>query len=491
MTLSRLTAAAAAAAALAAVGALAACGTRLPASSFAGANGDGGVLTTQSNGVVGIGPSSSASAGSSGRTVTSGGSAAANGSGGQGANAAVGNTAGNTASDTGVTPTTLKLGLIVSKTNVLGTGAFSPSLYGAQAYVDAWNARGGQNGRRVQLLTCDDQSSASGNAQCVNSLLGQGVFAFVGNTIFDYGAAATVSKAGVPDVGGQPIDNAYDTYQHLYDIYGEAYPRNGQPGENGQLWGGDEDFLWFKQHVGVTKAGVISYNVSASQRFAKNIEQQLQAAGIPYVDESVSFGLANYSSAVLSMKQAGVDAVWDALDANGDASLCAEMDKDSLQVKAKVQNVQTWRQDVASYHAPCRDSVYVTGKTLAYSDTSNPTIAQFRQDVATFEPAQAPAMSEWMLEGWASAQWLSDALGTCATSPTRACVDTFMQRPGLYAGHGILSGRSFQQVAFSTSTTVHSCVSAARWSDSAATFIQVSNLATDCYDAPQLPYPAS
>jgi branched-chain amino acid transport system substrate-binding protein len=477
-------------------GVLAGCGTRLPSTAFVNAQG-GEVLTTQSAGPESIGPSTSAvRSGSAGRTVTSGGSAGTRGSSGGGSGTgsdAAGSTAGNTASAVGVTATSLKLGLIVSKTNVLGSGAFSPSLYGAQAYVDAWNARGGQHDRRIQLLVCDDQSSASGNDQCVNSLIGQGVFAFVGNTIFDYDAASVVSKAGVPDVGGQPIDNAYNTYQHLYDIYGEAYPRNGQPGEDGKLYGGTEDYVWFKQNLGVKTAAVVYYNESASERFAGNIENGLKAEGFTVVPEEVDFGVTNFSSAVSQMKRDGVDSIWDALDDSGNAALCAQMDQDDFTVKAKVQNVQSWRQDVAQYSAPCRDSVYVTGKTLAYSDTSNPTIAQFRQDMATYEPDQVPNLAEWTLEGWAAVQWLSDALATCPTSPTRPCVDAFVGKGSdTYTGHGILTPRGFAPTTFNPNgtTMLHSCTSVAKWSDSAGTFVQVSNITTACYEVPQLPYPA-
>ena len=59
------------------------------------------------------------------------------------------------------------------------------------------------------------------------------VFAFAGNSIFDYAGAEAVSKAGVPDVGGQPIGNEYDQYQHLYSIYGSSTPRDGTVGWNG------------------------------------------------------------------------------------------------------------------------------------------------------------------------------------------------------------------------------------------------------------------
>src|SRR5512135_3845200 len=51
--------------------------------------------------------------------------------------------AGNSASDTGVTADTVKVGVIVSKTSPLGPYTFSGSYYGATAFFDELNRAGG------------------------------------------------------------------------------------------------------------------------------------------------------------------------------------------------------------------------------------------------------------------------------------------------------------------------------------------------------------
>ena len=52
-------------------------------------------------------------------------------------------TAPNPASDVGVSPTEVTIGLIVSKTSPLGPETFAPPAYGAQAFVAALNRAGG------------------------------------------------------------------------------------------------------------------------------------------------------------------------------------------------------------------------------------------------------------------------------------------------------------------------------------------------------------
>ena len=133
-----------------------------------------------------------------------------------------GDGAANTASDVGVTPTTITIGNIVSKTNPFDQRAFVGPGYGIQAFVHWVNAHGGIHGRQVVLKTCDDQGSGNANVSCVHRLIDSDhVFAFVSNAILTYSGAGYVNSKGVPDVGAQPIDNAYNKYPHMWDIYGE------------------------------------------------------------------------------------------------------------------------------------------------------------------------------------------------------------------------------------------------------------------------------
>src|SRR4051794_25437921 len=112
-----------------AVGALvlatSACGTRLPSSAFA--------TTTAAS------------------PATTGGAAGA------------ATTAVTASSAVGVTSTEVRVGLIVSRTSPLGAETFSGPMYGARAYFDSVNRRGGIGGRQVKVIVCDDGSTGAGN----------------------------------------------------------------------------------------------------------------------------------------------------------------------------------------------------------------------------------------------------------------------------------------------------------------------------------------
>jgi len=129
---------------------------------------------------------------------------------------------------------------------------------------------------------------------------------------------------------------------------------------------------------------------------------------------------------------AEVDIVFDAIDGAGNVTLCKSMDANNLRVKAKVTSVQSWSQSVGSDYAAspdCRGSLYATATDLNYADTSIDEVARFRADMHAAFPDRDPLLSMWELEGWASAQWLTDAMESCGAQLTRACVEDFLDRP--------------------------------------------------------------
>jgi hypothetical protein len=161
----------------------------------------------------------------------------------------------------------LRVGIITSATSPVGGSAFTGPRDGAQAFFERLNARGGIDGRRVEVRRCDDGGSGVGNNECVHQLVEEDdVVALVATTVLDYAGASRVSRARVPDIGGQPIGAAYDTYPHLYGIYGSLAPRDGTPGWDGRLYGGTEVYRYFEREHGARTAAVVSYNQSASAR---------------------------------------------------------------------------------------------------------------------------------------------------------------------------------------------------------------------------------
>ncbi|HET7326941.1 MAG TPA: ABC transporter substrate-binding protein [Nocardioidaceae bacterium] len=488
-----------------------ACGTRLPDSAFQAAQGSAAAVDQGAgdNGGV-VGPESSAGPGGAAGGGANTGSAAgapAGGSDGSRTGGQSGSGSGstktatkNTASDVGVTPTMIRVGAIDSISNPFDPEAFVGPFYGAKAFFQDLNAHGGVNGRMVQLYSCDDRANGARNQSCVRNLIDTTkVFAFAGNAIFDYSGAPYVQQKDVPDIGGQPIDNAYSQYSHIYSIYGGlGYPRNGQVGYNGTLYGGTENYRYFKVKFPnvARKAGVVYYNQAASASFGKHIADGLRKEGYQVDEEQVDFALPDFNSAVIHMKSQGVQYVYDVMDVGGNESLCKAMDQNNLDVKAKVTTTQSWTANIKTGFADsphCRNSLWAMGNTLNYEDTQYPTVKEFRAAMKRYGYDGPDKMSEWALEGWASAQWLADAMSSCGADLTRKCVEAYMDRSTPYTGHGLLTPRDFTVVEPPPTYNSDACINVVRWQDSAnggqgGWVTQVADMNKNCFAVPYIPY---
>lgn len=382
--------------------------------------------------------------------------------------------------------TPIPVGIITSVTSPVGGAAFTGPRDGAKAWFDRLNAHGGIDGHPVQVRECDDGGSGVGDNTCVHQLVDEDkVVALVATTALDYAGAPRVSHARVPDIGGQPIGAAYDTWPHLYGIYGSLAPRNGTPGWDGKLYGGTEVYRYFKQQQGARTAAVVSYNQASSAAYARLVEQGLKAEGYKVVSEQVDFALPNFRAAAADLKEQGADLVFDAIDTHGNAQLCKAMDEVGAKVIAKVTNVQNWTSTVPDdyRHSPrCRNALWATGASRDYDDTANAAVREFRDATKGLK-----THSQWQLEGWAAAMWFTDAARSCArTGITRACVDGFMNRSDGYTAGGLLLPVSFERLS-EPPRTRRTCLSVARWRDGKG-WISQGDMNHTCFEVPQLPY---
>ncbi|MFF1707793.1 ABC transporter substrate-binding protein [Streptomyces sp. NPDC058252] len=380
----------------------------------------------------------------------------------------------------------IRVGIITSATSPVGGSAFTGPRDGAKAYFDRLNARGGINGRRVEVRLCDDGGSGVGNNECVHRLVDEDkVVALVATTALDYAGADRVSHARVPDIGGQPIGPVYDTYPHLYGIYGSLAPRNGKPGWDGKLYGGTEVYRYFKRVQGARTAAVVSYNQSASAAYARLVTQGLKAEGYKVVTEQVDFALPNFRAAAADLKDQGADLVFDAIDTHGNAQLCKAMDEVGAEVIAKVTNVQNWTSTVPEDYkdAPrCRNALWATGSSRDYEDTGDPAVREFRDATKGLS-----SHSQWQVEGWAAAMWFTDAAKSCAGGGvTRACVDGFMNRGEPYTADGLLVPVMYERLSEPPKTR-RACLSVARWEDGQG-WVSQGDMNSTCFEVPQLSY---
>jgi branched-chain amino acid transport system substrate-binding protein len=502
---------------------LAGCGTRLSDSAFAGAANPSAVSAGGQSNTSGSGTGSSdlsggsgggTSSGGSGGSALTGGGSTATGSGGSGGGTGTGpNSSGgstgansggssggtNTASDIGVTASTITIGNVTAINGALGPYAFGVTLPGLQAWVNGTNARGGVNGRKIILDTCDDSADGQQNLACATNLVSQKhVFAMIGNNTDACASSAKYEyQQGVPDIGF-PLCNGYYMYPNMFSVYGSGYPRNGKLPANQESL--PQTYKWVHDNRHVNKGAFFFYIIPISQQAGYGEEAGAASQGISTAyegggnHEGENPADPTFDTDVINMRANHVNVIFDALDTAGNAKLCAAMDRQGFTVPVKYSTVEVFGQAVGQWSSPCRDSVYSSDDSDPYSDTANPVVAQFRKDFSTYEPRAQ--LHQWALDGYALGVLLGDALKSMGSSPTRAGFIKWMNSwkepqaggPG-YTYDGLFQPESWQPT--DPSKPVPICLSMAQWNDAAATFATLATWEKTCYSLPELSTPFS
>ena len=428
--------------------------------------------------------------GGTGGTGTGGGATAGEGGGDTGGGTAGGGT--NGASDVGVTASQITIGNITAVGGPIGPEAFSGMLHGAQTYFQFLNERGGVNGRKVKFVTCDDREDPDRNQRCAQNLVEtQKVFALVANSTVAYSSAKYVDSKGVPDVGGQPIGNAYYKYPHLFSVLGVDTPRSGKAiGDNGKLYAQSASYRHFREKVGVTKAAVFFYFIPISRTAGMFIADGLRKEGIEVVyygggsEAGMNPAAPSYDTDVIQMRREGVQGIWNAIDIAGFQKLCQSMDRYSFRVKANVSTIQGMSQKVGQdFSAPCRNDVYVQTDSISYANTANPKVAEFRAAMKKFDPGFR--MHQWGLEGWAAAKMLTEGISRQGANVTRKGLMDWLNamEPDSYSIDGLMNPIGFKPRDHSKPS--NDCFKLHQWQDSAQTFVTRADV---CIPAPYYSY---
>jgi branched-chain amino acid transport system substrate-binding protein len=477
-----------------------ACGTRMPDSAFVQIE-EGTVVhpslaresqaSPEATGTVA--PDTSVVAGGqspSGTTSTQGQQGSRSGSGG-------GTATANFASDRGVTATTITVGNITPVGGPLGPNMFGGPMHGASAYFQALNTAGGVNGRTIRFLSCDDREDPEGNKQCVRDLIEeQKVFALVANNTDAYAGAGLVNQAGVPDVGGIPVATAYYKYPTFFTIYGAGgYPRDGiHVGYKGNFYENPARVIWYKEHLGISKAAVLFYAIPASKNRADIIVDLLKRTGIDVV-YTPNGGAGkdplspSWDTEVINMRSAGVQAFWQVIDTAGFMNVCQAMDRYGFQVKAAVASVANWAQNVGNdFSSPCRNSIYAEDVAVPYVLADHPEIAEMRAALKRYDPRFT--MHQWAVEGWAAAKLFTDGVRSMGANVTRAGLIRWLNgldgsyTAGLMTPEALEWGPSY--VDFSKPR--RNFLAVARWQDSAGGWVPQTH-PFDSYVTSWIPYP--
>jgi branched-chain amino acid transport system substrate-binding protein len=237
------------------------------------------------------------------------------------------------AEDSGVTADAVKLGFVFSKTGV-ASSTFADSDKGCEARVARENAKGGVNGREVQVEYGDDQSSPATNQTVVQDLVqNKDVFMVMNDSSFAFATYRYLLDNDVPMIG-PGFDGLYygePGNESILSIFGNVV---NQPGV---VWDGVPKVM---KKRGATKVASVGYGFSPSSSLAaKNFNDlAVPAVGLDpvYTNTSVDFGSTDVSPVVLGIKNSGANAVYLPMVASTNTAVVQGLAQNGVKMKATV-----------------------------------------------------------------------------------------------------------------------------------------------------------
>jgi branched-chain amino acid transport system substrate-binding protein len=320
-------------------------------------------------------------------------------------------------------------------TDLTGEGgsenASSPA--GFEARLDLQNSEGGVDGHKLVPLVIDDQTSPSQIATAVQEADSK-AFGIVSQSPLMFLAAKYPNQAGVPvtgtyddgpEWGTQPYTNMFASDEGSVD---PKYPVNTQIG----------DFL--KAHGG-TVLGSYGYGISpSSARAAIATGDSFKDAGgkIGVVDTSVPFGSVAFTSIALAAKQAGINAMVPAMDANSNYALAQALSQAGVKLKATlyatgyepdVINSPAWSVLQGAYFlSPVRP--------WALPNAGTQQMQAAMDKYAHFSKSQFPTFGQY--EAWLGADLMIKGLQLAGPNPTQAGVIKDLRNLKSYNANGLL-----------------------------------------------------
>ncbi len=231
----------------------------------------------------------------------------------------------------GVTPDAVKIGFITSKSGPASSTSGNSDA-GCKARVGRANAAGGVNGRKVDVVYVDDQTTS--NLPQAQSLVDNDhVFAVVNDSALAFLSYRWLLDHDVPLIGGGFDGNYYGApgNEKVISAFGNSPPI-----------AGIQTTLMPKimKALGGTKVAALGYGSSPSS--VENVKSFMQyavpAVGLDpvYTNTSIDFGTADVGPLALGIKNAGADSAYDVMDLATNLALAQTLRQNGVKMKAEI-----------------------------------------------------------------------------------------------------------------------------------------------------------
>jgi branched-chain amino acid transport system substrate-binding protein len=250
-----------------------------------------------------------------------------------GVGALAGTAGGATEAAPGVTDDSVKLGYIYSGSG-LASATHRHAGQACQARVDAQNAKGGVNGRTIELTAVDDQSGPGQNLTAAQDLIrNEDVFAVINNSALAFASWRFIKENGVPLIGGG-FDGTYygeEGNEGIISALGNAAPVVGLTYDTTAK---------MAKKLGATKMASVAYQISPSSTASAEATQKYGAPAHDlepvYLNTSLEFGTKDVQPIVLGIKNSGADALYLPLDSDTNFAVVQALQQNGVKMKANI-----------------------------------------------------------------------------------------------------------------------------------------------------------
>ncbi|MDD2857955.1 MAG: ABC transporter substrate-binding protein [Candidatus Nanopelagicales bacterium] len=225
----------------------------------------------------------------------------------------------------GVTPTTINVGWIGSKSGPAAT-TFLQASEGARLRIDQENAKGGVNGRKLVLGIYDDQTNSSSQISAAQKAIGDNVFGLVATTS-TVSMYPTLKSAGIPIVGFS--NPAFGTDNNAFGI------ASATTGSNPAI--APTQILEKQKQMGATKIAIINHNsasATASQNALANLVPFVPGLSMVLRIADSPQGAHDATAEALRIKNSGADAVNYSGFVDGGISLAQALKQQGVTLKS-------------------------------------------------------------------------------------------------------------------------------------------------------------
>jgi branched-chain amino acid transport system substrate-binding protein len=332
----------------------------------------------------------------------------------------------------GASPAPITLAYI---TDLTGEGASQngDSASGFQARIALQNAMGGVNGHKIVPLVIDDQTNPSQIATAVQEADSR-AFGIVSQSPLFFLAAKYPNQAGVPVTGSYDDGAEWGTKPYLNMFASDQGSVNPKYPVNTQLG----NFL--KKVAGGKVLAAYGYSISpSSSRAAISAAASFKHAGgkVGVLDTTVPFGGVDFTTAALTAKQKGVDAVIPALDDNSNYALAKALKQDGVKFKALfATGYQPSVIHSAAWSAVQGDYFLALFRPWSLPNAGTRQMQAAMIKYAHFTPTQFASFGQE--ESWAGADLMIKGLQMSGANPTRATVIKKLRTITSYNDNGML-----------------------------------------------------